>query len=133
MEDPGNNVAATRKKGTTRKRKSWSQTKKQPLKVVYISNPMRVHTSASKFRALVQELTGRDAEFPDPDPDPAKFHLHAHHNTNKEEEEAFLDVDSNDDYFLEIFGTAPSFSDQSTAPEAAYTYPSESNPSHSRL
>ncbi|KAA0053883.1 sigma factor binding protein 2 [Cucumis melo var. makuwa] len=58
-------TTTTKKKKTTRKRKSCEENK-QPLKVVYISNPMRVHTSASEFRALVQELTGRDAEFPDP-------------------------------------------------------------------
>ena len=60
-------LTTTMKKNTktTRKRKSCEENK-QPLKVVYISNPMRVHTSASEFRALVQELTGRDAEFPDP-------------------------------------------------------------------
>ncbi|KAK2974084.1 hypothetical protein RJ640_001368 [Escallonia rubra] len=40
--------------------------KKKPVKVVYISNPMRVKTSASEFRALVQELTGQDADLPDP-------------------------------------------------------------------
>ncbi|KAA8517977.1 hypothetical protein F0562_015451 [Nyssa sinensis] len=43
-----------------------AKTKKKPVKVVYISNPMRVETSASKFRALVQELTGQDADMPDP-------------------------------------------------------------------
>ncbi|KAL6130108.1 hypothetical protein ACLB2K_068489 [Fragaria x ananassa] len=32
------------------------------VKVVYISSPMKVQTSASKFRALVQELTGRDSD-----------------------------------------------------------------------
>ncbi|KAB1222192.1 Sigma factor binding protein 1, chloroplastic [Morella rubra] len=37
-----------------------------PIKVVYISNPMKVKTCASRFRALVQELTGQDAELPDP-------------------------------------------------------------------
>lgn len=36
--------------------------KQQQLKVVYISNPVRVNTSAAKFRALVQELTGQDAD-----------------------------------------------------------------------
>ncbi|KAL5230107.1 hypothetical protein ABZP36_028883 [Zizania latifolia] len=36
------------------------------IKVVYISNPMRVKTSAEGFRALVQELTGRHA-------DPSKY------------------------------------------------------------
>ncbi|XP_040384230.1 serine, glycine, tyrosine and glutamine-rich protein-like [Oryza brachyantha] len=39
---------------------------KKPIKVVYISNPMRVKTSAAGFRALVQELTGRNA-------DPSKY------------------------------------------------------------
>ncbi|XP_021804438.1 sigma factor binding protein 2, chloroplastic [Prunus avium] len=43
-----------------------SKTKKQGIKVVYISNPMKVRTSASEFRALVQELTGQDSELPDP-------------------------------------------------------------------
>ncbi|KAF7819091.1 Sigma factor binding protein 2, chloroplastic [Senna tora] len=39
--------------------------KNKPIKVVYISNPLKVSTSASQFRALVQELTGQDApEFP---------------------------------------------------------------------
>ncbi|XP_042466824.1 sigma factor binding protein 1, chloroplastic-like [Zingiber officinale] len=31
------------------------------IKVVYISNPMRVTTSAASFRALVQQLTGPDS------------------------------------------------------------------------
>ncbi|GMH20199.1 hypothetical protein Nepgr_022040 [Nepenthes gracilis] len=39
---------------------------KKPLKVVYFSNPVRITTTAAEFRALVQELTGRDAESPDP-------------------------------------------------------------------
>ncbi|KAI9161709.1 hypothetical protein LWI28_019982 [Acer negundo] len=47
-------------------RKSKTKTKTKPIKVVYISNPMKVKTCASKFRALVQELTGRDAGLPDP-------------------------------------------------------------------
>jgi hypothetical protein len=36
------------------------------IKVVYISNPMRVSTNEAGFRALVQELTGRHA-------DPSKY------------------------------------------------------------
>ncbi|EXB62680.1 hypothetical protein L484_023976 [Morus notabilis] len=32
------------------------------VKVVYISSPMKVKTSASEFRALVQELTGRNSD-----------------------------------------------------------------------
>ncbi|KAJ6713246.1 SIGMA FACTOR BINDING PROTEIN 1 CHLOROPLASTIC [Salix purpurea] len=35
---------------------------KKPIKVVYISSPMKVNTSASEFRALVQELTGKDSD-----------------------------------------------------------------------
>ncbi|CAL0332857.1 unnamed protein product [Lupinus luteus] len=42
----------------------------KPMKVVYISNPTKVKTSASEFMALVQELTGQDAE---PSPDPSRF------------------------------------------------------------
>uniref|UniRef100_A0ACD5U310 Uncharacterized protein n=1 Tax=Avena sativa TaxID=4498 RepID=A0ACD5U310_AVESA len=34
----------------------------KPIKLVYIDNPMRVSTSEAGFRALVQELTGRDAD-----------------------------------------------------------------------
>ncbi|XP_074585557.1 LOW QUALITY PROTEIN: sigma factor binding protein 2, chloroplastic-like [Curcuma longa] len=36
--------------------------KKKPVKVVYISNPMRFTTSAAAFRGLVQKLTGRDSD-----------------------------------------------------------------------
>nr|GLL36672.1 sigma factor binding protein 1, chloroplastic [Ipomoea trifida] len=39
---------------------------RKQLKVVYISNPMKVETSPSGFRALVQELTGQDADVPGP-------------------------------------------------------------------
>jgi hypothetical protein len=35
---------------------------KKPIKVVYISTPMKVKTSASKFRDLVQELTGQNSD-----------------------------------------------------------------------
>ncbi|XP_051149018.1 uncharacterized protein LOC127263824 [Andrographis paniculata] len=36
----------------------------QPLKVVYITNPIKFKASASEFRALVQELTGQGAVYP---------------------------------------------------------------------
>ncbi|KAK1278217.1 hypothetical protein QJS04_geneDACA003582 [Acorus gramineus] len=39
-----------------------TKAKKKPIKVVYISNPTRVETSPSKFRSLVQELTGQDSD-----------------------------------------------------------------------
>ncbi|KQK05646.1 uncharacterized protein LOC100826333 [Brachypodium distachyon] len=48
--------------GKQRKRKGGGE----PIKVVYVNNPMRVTTDAAGFRALVQELTGRHA-------DPAKY------------------------------------------------------------
>ncbi|KAE8733958.1 Sigma factor binding protein 2 [Hibiscus syriacus] len=54
----------------TRKLQPKKTKSKKPIKVVYISNPMKVTTSASEFMALVQKLTGQDAELPD---DPTKF------------------------------------------------------------
>ncbi|KAL1554698.1 hypothetical protein AAHA92_15234 [Salvia divinorum] len=36
--------------------------KRQPLKVVYITNPIKFEASALEFRSLVQELTGQDAD-----------------------------------------------------------------------
>ncbi|OIW15476.1 hypothetical protein TanjilG_32880 [Lupinus angustifolius] len=59
------------------KPKKKNQNNIKPMKVVYISNPMKVKTSASKFRALVQELTGQDAESP---PDPSRFQESGHDN-----------------------------------------------------
>lgn len=41
---------------------SSSSTRKRGVKVVYISSPMKVKTSASEFRMIVQELTGRDSD-----------------------------------------------------------------------
>ncbi|KAG6408526.1 hypothetical protein SASPL_131539 [Salvia splendens] len=35
---------------------------KQSLKVVYISSPIKVTTSAARFRALVQQLTGKNSD-----------------------------------------------------------------------
>ncbi|XP_061366795.1 sigma factor binding protein 1, chloroplastic-like [Gastrolobium bilobum] len=55
---------------TKRSKPKNNKNKNKPIKVVYISNPMKVKTSASEFRALVQKLTGRDAESP---PDPSRY------------------------------------------------------------
>ncbi|KAJ9190546.1 hypothetical protein P3X46_001733 [Hevea brasiliensis] len=44
------------------KKQSRRRSAKKGIKVVYISSPMKVETSASKFRALVQELTGKDSD-----------------------------------------------------------------------
>ncbi|XP_010548817.1 PREDICTED: uncharacterized protein LOC104820144 [Tarenaya hassleriana] len=41
------------------------KSKKEDIKVVYISSPIKVKTSASEFRALVQELTGKDSDIAD--------------------------------------------------------------------
>lgn len=41
------------------KGKRQSKRNKKEIKVTYISSPMKVKTSASNFRALVQELTGQ--------------------------------------------------------------------------
>lgn len=43
-------------------KKGRKKNDKKPVKVVYISTPMKVNISASNFRALVQELTGRDSD-----------------------------------------------------------------------
>ncbi|KAL4375942.1 hypothetical protein GQ457_02G040310 [Hibiscus cannabinus] len=59
MDDSLSSILQTRK-SSPKKAKS-----KKPIKVVYISNPMKVKTSPSEFMALVQKLTGRDAELPD--------------------------------------------------------------------
>lgn len=44
------------------RRPKQAKAKKKQIKVVYISNPVRVKVSASQFRALVQGLTGRDSD-----------------------------------------------------------------------
>ncbi|KAF8052229.1 hypothetical protein N665_1584s0002 [Sinapis alba] len=56
--DQRNPLPVSRK--TPKQMKKRASTTK-PIKVRYISNPMRVKTCASKFRELVQELTGQDA------------------------------------------------------------------------
>ncbi|CAK8543084.1 unnamed protein product [Lathyrus sativus] len=62
-------ISSLQQKTPTKIFKSKKKNNK-PIKVVYISNPMKVNTSASEFMALVQELTGQYAESP---PDPSKF------------------------------------------------------------
>ncbi|KAG9454949.1 hypothetical protein H6P81_007853 [Aristolochia fimbriata] len=55
--------AAVLEMGKKKKPTSSSRRKKgSGIKVVYISNPMKVKASASEFRALVQELTGQDSD-----------------------------------------------------------------------
>lgn len=45
----------------SKKKQSKRRDRKKDIKVVYISSPMKVKTCASQFRALVQELTGKDS------------------------------------------------------------------------
>ncbi|KAK4746226.1 hypothetical protein SAY87_012538 [Trapa incisa] len=46
----------------TKVKRSRRSAGKSGLRVVYISSPMKVKTSASEFRAVVQELTGQDSD-----------------------------------------------------------------------
>lgn len=46
------------------RRKTMSNNKK-PVKVVYVATPVKVNISASNFRALVQQLTGRESDLSD--------------------------------------------------------------------
>jgi len=47
------------------KGKRQNKKNKKEVTVTYISSPMKVKTSASNFRALVQELTGQDSNVAD--------------------------------------------------------------------
>lgn len=51
-------------------KRGGKQPRQAPPKVVHISNPMKLETSASDFRSIVQELTGQHAVWP---VDPSKF------------------------------------------------------------
>ncbi|KAL6498532.1 hypothetical protein OROHE_026629 [Orobanche hederae] len=58
-------VTANRKRANKPHNKNKTK-KKVPLKVVYITNPIKFNASASEFRSLVQELTGKDSDVPEP-------------------------------------------------------------------
>ncbi|KAL7092962.1 hypothetical protein ACP275_11G013600 [Erythranthe tilingii] len=54
--------------------KKKKKKRQQPLRIVYITNPIKFNTSASQFRALVQELTGQyAADTPPPEPNSTTF------------------------------------------------------------
>ncbi|PHT40980.1 Sigma factor binding protein 1, chloroplastic [Capsicum baccatum] len=55
-------VMMTKCKNTKQRKRDHHKSKKSDVKVVYISTPMKVKTSASRFRSLVQELTGQDSD-----------------------------------------------------------------------
>ncbi|KAF5737639.1 hypothetical protein HS088_TW13G00526 [Tripterygium wilfordii] len=74
------NLHEHQRTGVTAKKKTK---KKKPIKVVYISNPKKFNTSATEFRALVQELTGKDSDpskFADPD-----FYDVGHHDRTEDQ------------------------------------------------
>ncbi|WCJ39149.1 Sigma factor binding protein 1 chloroplastic [Euphorbia peplus] len=76
--------------GVKAKKQSKKSSTKKGIKVVYISSPMKVETSASKFRALVQELTGKDsdsARFMDDRSVPVNVLDHQQHHLSVLEEE----------------------------------------------
>ncbi|XP_030532255.1 uncharacterized protein LOC115742235 [Rhodamnia argentea] len=52
-------IASSRKPAGAARRRSLAD---KGIKVVYISSPMKVKTSAAEFRATVQGLTGRDSD-----------------------------------------------------------------------
>lgn len=52
-------IASSRKPAGAARRRSSAD---KGIKVVYISSPMKVKTSAAEFRATVQGLTGRDSD-----------------------------------------------------------------------
>ncbi|CAL0323542.1 unnamed protein product [Lupinus luteus] len=70
----------------------------KPMKVVYISNPMKIRTSATEFGALVQELTGQDAESP---PNPFKFQEPGDDNGGDRKTDSGYKMIS-DDWFVKI-------------------------------
>ncbi|OMO94065.1 VQ motif-containing protein [Corchorus capsularis] len=55
-------VLGVRQMKTSHKKNSRRSNSKKDFKVVYISSPMKFKTCASEFRALVQELTGKDSD-----------------------------------------------------------------------
>lgn len=88
-------------------KRSTKSNKKKPVKVVYISNPMKIKATPSEFRAVVQKFTGRYATSPPP------YHQLIIDNTkkdndNKKEEEQQQQLDKWQD-------------DHSTSIDARYT------------
>ncbi|KAK4753178.1 hypothetical protein SAY87_021976 [Trapa incisa] len=79
---PQGNPGRKFKAGPGKRRKSKPIPAGSPIKVVHISNPIRVKATASEFRALVQELTGQDSELPDP----ARFSGHGSQGSPQQNE-----------------------------------------------
>ncbi|KAK9057760.1 hypothetical protein SSX86_022598 [Deinandra increscens subsp. villosa] len=62
-------------------KRSQKSLKKAPVKVVYISNPMKIKASPSEFRAVVQQLTGKYATSP-PSYEPPQIPKQDNNNNN---------------------------------------------------
>ncbi|GLT80869.1 hypothetical protein SLA2020_522810 [Shorea laevis] len=63
------------KLGNHQKSKNSRKIKKNPIRITYISSPMMVKATAAEFRAIVQELTGRDSGFECPRNDHAETNI----------------------------------------------------------
>ncbi|KAK7336460.1 hypothetical protein VNO77_17002 [Canavalia gladiata] len=97
MDTISNSVMSSVQQRTTppKRNKPKKKNTTKPFKVVYISNPMKIKTSASHFRALVQELTGQDAESP---PDPSRFHAAADESLQLLDSDDSSSKNENDDH-----------------------------------
>ncbi|CAL5193335.1 unnamed protein product [Lathyrus oleraceus] len=91
-------ISSLQQKTPTKITKSIKKNNK-PIKVVYISNPMKVKTSASEFMALVQELTGQYAESP---PDPSKFQEFVGDISDADPEYIRMGCDENDQMVVAV-------------------------------
>ncbi|KAK7314150.1 hypothetical protein VNO77_39362 [Canavalia gladiata] len=81
------------------KNKRVSKKDKKEIKVTYISSPVKVKTSASNFRALVQELTGQYSNLAETSSpmEEENDHISDHKVLNKEESQQWR-VDVTQDY-----------------------------------
>ncbi|KAJ9185813.1 hypothetical protein P3X46_005404 [Hevea brasiliensis] len=79
-----------------------SKKKKKPMKITYISNPTTVRAAnASEFRAIVQELTGKDSRISDTwDPCTASTNTLQVSNNSETTSRLTMDGESKDDIFL---------------------------------
>ena len=97
---------------------------KKGVKVVYISSPMKVNTCASKFRALVQELTGKDSDstccFPDPYAFQKTPELPHHHHHHRQEPSPIGGGSHDDHQYLMMSTESPTFSDATAEPIDQY-------------
>lgn len=100
----------SQKKGHKGNRKN----KNDPLKVVYISSPMKVKTSASRFRSLVQQLTGKNSdisEYMDGDLNRDFYDVNCDENGELDQKERGDHTMSSLIPYMETCGVSPTSSD----------------------